>query len=353
MKILVVRGNPRVGGVCERLADIFVSALKTEGAEVLDFDITRAKVSVCRGCFACTRSENHACVIHDDMEKVRNFLSSADALVCISPVYFYSMSAQMKTFFDRCFPFVCGYGIDTKTGERKNDLTFENNRKKFITISVASGRLESSFSAMSQTYRTIADAFGFEYCADIRRAESPYFTSLGTNSRRVDKILFAFSQIGKEFAKFGKISAETLKIAEQNLSPNDEIFTKKAKIFWELSKIERVGVLRAVEMKNDIRALISKLRNSNFLDDIQKVSIKFFFIDSGESVFAEFSKKELFITDIQCTDFDVEFRLNSTLFQDLLTRRIEINFALESGRAMLNGDSAVVKKIVEILTRNQ
>ncbi len=346
MKILLVRGNPRVGGVCERIADIFASALKSSGADVFDFDISRSNILPCRGCFACTRSEKNACVINDDMTKVREFLSDADALVCVSPIYFYSMSSQMKMFFDRCFPFVCGYGFNSETGDIENSLAFRNKKKKFLTISVASGRLESSFAAISQTYRTISDAFGFEYCADIRRSQSPYFTSIGLNSIRVNRILSAFSEAGKSFAISGKIESDIIKRAEESLSQNDERFAEKSKIFWELSKIRKVGDTRVDELKSDIRSFISMIRKSDFLDESEKITIKFSFPDKATSFISSFSKTTFTLSKTASDSvFDAEFIFNSTLFQDILKGLISVNFAIESGSARLNGNSVLVDKL--------
>ena len=129
MKVLLVRGNPRKTGVCERLADIFVDGLIAGGADVFDFDTTTAKISHCKGCLTCNFGEVGRCVIGDDMLEVCDYLSSADALICVSPVYFYTMSSQMKMFFDRCFPFVRGYSYNADLQRNENHLSFKNSKR--------------------------------------------------------------------------------------------------------------------------------------------------------------------------------------------------------------------------------
>lgn len=227
MRVLVVRGNPRKNGVCAKLADLFVSGLKTGGAEVSDFDASG--VSPCLGCFACKRGGS--CVRRDVMDSVLPALLSADALVCVSPVYFYSMSAQLKAFFDRCFPLVNGYSYDAQSGRFGTHTAFDV-QKKFVSISAAFGRGDGTFDALSQTYRAIAVSMGFDYCADIRRGESVYFGSLGENSVRVRRILESFARAGEEFAKTGAISPETVSAAESPIAPSDEAFSKRAAVFW-------------------------------------------------------------------------------------------------------------------------
>ena len=185
MKILAVRGNPRKTGVCQRLGDLFIEGAREAGADVWDVDLSSLDIAPCMGCFSCSAGDKGTCVLKDDMEGLRKKLSTADALLCISPVYFYSMSAQMKIFWDRCFPFIRGYDFDSAKERVVNETNFEVKNKKFVTISVASGRLKGSFEAMSHTYGVISDAMGFEYIADIRRGESPYFGILGERAVRV------------------------------------------------------------------------------------------------------------------------------------------------------------------------
>lgn len=110
MKILYVRGNPRDNGVTEIVGNLFLRGLKKGGADILDFRMSEKNIGDCRGCFACSAGFDRCgkCVIDDDMAEAVEFLDSADALVCLSPVYFYSMSAQMKRFLTGVFRLYAG-----------------------------------------------------------------------------------------------------------------------------------------------------------------------------------------------------------------------------------------------------
>ena len=44
------------------------------------------------------------CVLKDDMAEILGMFRKADVLVLATPVYFYGISAQMKTFIDRTYP---------------------------------------------------------------------------------------------------------------------------------------------------------------------------------------------------------------------------------------------------------
>ena len=44
------------------------------------------------------------CVLKDDMAEILELFQKAEVLVLATPVYFYGISAQMKTFIDRTYP---------------------------------------------------------------------------------------------------------------------------------------------------------------------------------------------------------------------------------------------------------
>ncbi len=233
MKILVLRGNPRKDGVSEKIADIFTGALRRAGADVADVRLASKKIKPCEGCFCCVASGK--CKINDDAAEILEVLDEADALVCVSPVYFYSMSGLLKNFFDRCFPFVEGYYLDRSSASLKNSMRFSVKNKKFLAISVASGRM-GSFEALSLTYKVMASAMGFELVADIRRGESPYFSQLSMGSVRIRSILKAFESAAEEFVSTGSVSAETVGIAERPIAESDSAYSKHTAVFWKLKR---------------------------------------------------------------------------------------------------------------------
>jgi multimeric flavodoxin WrbA len=53
------------------------------------------------GCNACFKNKDNTCAQKDDMPLVYEKMSQADMLVIASPVYFYGLSAQLKTVIDR------------------------------------------------------------------------------------------------------------------------------------------------------------------------------------------------------------------------------------------------------------
>ena len=101
MNILILSGSPRKGGNTDLLVEAFVKgASQKHYVEVVS--VRDYKVYPCMGCNACFRNEQHTCAQKDDMPLIYEKMSQADMLVIASPVYFYGLSAQLKTVIDRC-----------------------------------------------------------------------------------------------------------------------------------------------------------------------------------------------------------------------------------------------------------
>lgn len=98
-KVLILSGSPRKNGNSDILCDEFAKGAKESGHEVEKIRVAEKKIGYCRGCYAC--KETGKCVIEDDMAEVLQKMIDADVIVLASPVYFYSIDAQLKALIDR------------------------------------------------------------------------------------------------------------------------------------------------------------------------------------------------------------------------------------------------------------
>lgn len=101
-KVLIVASSPRKGGNSDTLAAQFGKGARQAGAQVETIFVRELHMNFCHGCLACIKTGS--CVQKDDMASVLPKLMDADVIVFASPVYYYSLSGQMKTFIDRCNP---------------------------------------------------------------------------------------------------------------------------------------------------------------------------------------------------------------------------------------------------------
>ena len=98
-KVLIISSSPRKGGNSDILCDAFVEGAREAGHEVEKVRIADLKIGYCTGCYACQKTGK--CAIKDDAQGVIDKMMAADVIVLASPVYFYSISAQLKALFDR------------------------------------------------------------------------------------------------------------------------------------------------------------------------------------------------------------------------------------------------------------
>lgn len=99
-KVLILSGSPRQGGNSDLLCDEFLRGAQEVGHEVEKIRIASKKVAPCSACYYC-RSHAGECVHKDDMAEILQKMIDADVLVLASPVYFYSIDAQLKAVIDR------------------------------------------------------------------------------------------------------------------------------------------------------------------------------------------------------------------------------------------------------------
>lgn len=99
-KVLIISASPRKGGNSDALCDQFLLGAKEAGHNVEKVFLRDHKINYCLGCGVCNNT--HVCVQKDDMKNLLEKMVNADVIVLATPVYFYTMDAQLKTFIDRC-----------------------------------------------------------------------------------------------------------------------------------------------------------------------------------------------------------------------------------------------------------
>jgi len=99
MKILGIMGSPRVKGNSDILLSRALAGAKEAGAKVEKIILDRKQISGCKDCKKCNKTG--ICVIKDDMSEIQEKILDAYAIIHASPVYFWSMTAQMKAYLDR------------------------------------------------------------------------------------------------------------------------------------------------------------------------------------------------------------------------------------------------------------
>ena len=100
--VLIISSSPRKGGNSETLAASFAKGAEEAGHKVETVYLREKNYSFCKGCLACLKVGH--CVIGDDAVEIAARMHDADVLVFATPVYYYSVSGQLKTMLDRANP---------------------------------------------------------------------------------------------------------------------------------------------------------------------------------------------------------------------------------------------------------
>lgn len=123
--ILILNGSPRKNGSTASLVKAFVDGAEAAGNEVKELYLQGMKIGGCLGCEACSKNGG-ACVQKDDMEQVNEAFLWADVIVLASPMYWGTITGQLKLVIDRLYAM-------------QNRLGMENFKKDSVLIMTARG----------------------------------------------------------------------------------------------------------------------------------------------------------------------------------------------------------------------
>lgn len=105
MKIFILNGSPRPNGNTATMIDAFMKGAKEAGHTVNSFDVARKTIRGCIACEYCHIKGDGKCFQKDDMDQIVPSILTCDMLVIASPIYYFTLSAQMQAVIQRCYCF--------------------------------------------------------------------------------------------------------------------------------------------------------------------------------------------------------------------------------------------------------
>jgi multimeric flavodoxin WrbA len=103
LKVLGIMGSPRIKGNTDLLLDEALKGAQSKGAEIEKITVSNLKISPCREIYQCAKDST--CPLHDDMDDIYKKLLSADVIIVATPIFFYTVSAQLMPLISRCQAF--------------------------------------------------------------------------------------------------------------------------------------------------------------------------------------------------------------------------------------------------------
>lgn len=145
MKIAILKGSPNKDGSSNLLAKNFIKGAKETGHEIIEIDTANANIQPCTGCIHC--GYEGPCILNDDMDIFRKQILKSDMLVFVTPLYYYGMSAQLKTLIDR----FCS-----------KNTTIQGKNYKSALLTVAWNNDDWTFDALEAHYNTLIKYLNLE-----------------------------------------------------------------------------------------------------------------------------------------------------------------------------------------------
>ncbi len=149
MKVVVITGSAHRNGTSAYLAQRFIEGASEAGHDIFRFDAAFMNVHPCIGCEKCHRTG--VCAFRDDMNKLNPHLFEADAVVFVSPIYYYGMNAQIKAVMDRFYA---------------NDDKLHSKKKAVLMLTMADTTTESAEGPLA-SFKGMTSYLGWDIAGTI------------------------------------------------------------------------------------------------------------------------------------------------------------------------------------------
>ncbi|MEW5759050.1 MAG: flavodoxin family protein [Candidatus Omnitrophota bacterium] len=103
MQILAINGSPRIRGNTAILLDRILEGAESRGVKIEKINLSELKINFCKECDTVRIAS--LCNMKDDMRIIFKKIKQADVIIIGSPIFFGSLTGQLKTMIDRfqCF----------------------------------------------------------------------------------------------------------------------------------------------------------------------------------------------------------------------------------------------------------
>lgn len=198
MKVIAINGSPRKKWNTATLLNKALEGAASNGAETEIIHLYDLNYKGCISCFSCKKKGGKSygkCAVIDDLSQILERIRSIDALILGSPIYFGTITGQMKSFIERLlfpytpytrtkitlFPKKINTGLIytmNVTESQMKQMRYDKHLGTYkIILKMILGASESLFS--NDTYQfddyseVVADAFNVEKKAKSRQEMFP------------------------------------------------------------------------------------------------------------------------------------------------------------------------------------
>lgn len=154
-KILILNGSPRPKGNTAGLIEAFKQGAEKKGHTVTLFNLQKMAIHPCLGCLGGGKNPDSPCVQKDDMQQIYPVYEEADILVLASPMYYWSVTAQLKMAFDRLFAVA------------EKESNYSNPNKGCIMLMASEGDTKDNIEPVEHYFHSLLKHLGWTNLGEI------------------------------------------------------------------------------------------------------------------------------------------------------------------------------------------
>jgi hypothetical protein len=274
-------------------------------------------------------------------------------LVCATPIYYYSMSSGLKTFFERMFPLAKPGIVTSKRGFTRNSIRYPGQwkGKKLITLVAGALRDAELYRPANEIFQLIADSLDLELAGQLTRPESYLLDYPLSKPKTLKRIEAAFVQAGREAGSAGRLSSETVAAAASPLAADREHFRAYSNIYWERAGEMGLEALAPSEVQKrvgrDVRILMREMvrcLDAKATARIRAV-LQFDFPDENLCFHVTIDSGQGVLTEGSAGKPDLRIRCASETWAAVFTRQIDVRQALKHHQIVLEGDKSLFARL--------
>jgi multimeric flavodoxin WrbA len=158
MLVLGIGGSPKEDGFTNSLLDRALEGARSRGASVEKVVLNSIDIKPCQDCGGCSKSGK--CKFHDGMASVYDKFEKMDAVIIATPIFFGSVTAQLKAMIDR---FQCAW---ISKYVLKNKPAYKGNRKGLFLCAAGQDNIKHFENAKS-IVRNLFATLDIEYSGEL------------------------------------------------------------------------------------------------------------------------------------------------------------------------------------------
>ena len=354
MKVLALNSSPRVGreSKTELMLNHLIQGLEEGGAEVTLVNLAQKKINYCIGCYTCWTKTPGVCVHKDDMTKeIFPAMIESDLMILATPLYHFTVNAQMKTMIERTLPIMEPFF--EQTGENtRHPLRYR--WPETVILSVAGFPEMNIFDGLSSYCNFLFRKAGL--AAEIYRPAAEFLETTPDRAAR-DEVYVATVQAGRELVQTKRVSPETMAKITQPLG-DPLMLGRMANLFWKVCLEEKVtpreaaqkGIMPKPETIEDLGLFMAVGFNPEAATDLEAI-IQFRFSGAIEGDIHLVINKGTLKPEVGLADNpDLTIETPLELWMDMGAGKVDGQQALMDGKYKAVGDLSLLMRLNQLFT---